>query len=338
MRMLSIWRVVVAIGVAFTLAGSPALAQAGKDGVDMRPKFKAGQDTKYRMQISQTAKSKSKDAKTKDTERDMLADLGGEENTDHEIKFSLKVKQVNDDGTSHVDLVYDSVKVTGEMNGDKVSMDSTKPASTDKGEQAAMLRGMAGTTISLVIDKDGNIKETKGGGGLLGEGGSDLLGPIFSPGKAPGSARLGQSWTNIDEIGMGGLVGPMRLVTTHTLENVNNGEARVNVVGKIDAGEESPGGGGKGKEMIKITKSDHSGSYVWDLDRGQIKSMSSTMKSELKVDLGGMDMTRTGDTVMKLERVSVEPVTKPAPPASDKPKDDPKPQTDSGGKPGPKRK
>jgi hypothetical protein len=337
MRRMSVGRSLGTLGAlvaVFVLGGAPAWGQAAKDGVDLRPKFKSGEETRYKMQITQTAKSKgSKGSPLGDS-------AGGDDNTEHEIKFSLKVRSVEQDGTANVDLVYESVKVTGEMGGEKVSVDTSKPASTDKGEQAGTIRAMAGTTMSLVIDKDGNIKETKGGGGLLGGGGGeggDLLGPIFSPGKAPGSAKPGQSWTNVDELGMGGLMGPMRLVTTHTLESASNGEARVKVKGKIEAGEKSAGGG-KGS-MVQITKSDHAGAYVWDTERGQIKSFNSTMKSEIKVNLGeGMDMTRTGDTVMKLERIGTESADKQKP--FDKPKDKADPKTADPGhdKPQPKRK
>lgn len=300
--------VVMALGAAVAVfSGSPAMAQAtsSKDMIDLRPKYKAGQDTKYKMVISQTAKTKSKDADMGDT---------GDENSEQEIRFSLRVKSVDADGTANVDMVYESVKMSGEVNGEKVSVDTTKPATTDKGSAAAGVRAMAGTTISMVIDKDGNIKQTTGGGGLLGGMGGDLLGPIYSPSKAPGQVKRGQSWTNVDEIGMGELLGPMRLVTTHTLESAANGEARVNVKGKIESGEESPGGTSKKNnkpttDMIKITKSDHNGSYVWDTERGELKSMNSTMKSEIKVDMGGLDFTRTGDQTMRLERIGTEPAT-----------------------------
>lgn len=342
MRTLSLGRVVGAVAAlvaVVVLSGTPATAQGQKDGaggIDLRPKFKAGQQTKYRMRITQTAKTKSKESGPMDG----FADLAGDENTEHDIAFSLKVTSVDEDGTAKVELVYESVKVTGEIGGERVSVDTTKPATTDKGDQADLIRAMAGTKMSMVIDRDGNITQTSGGGGLLGGagGGSDLLGPVFSPGKAPGSAKRGQSWTHIDEIGMGGLVGPMRLITTHTLESASNTEARVKVKGKIETGESSPGGGGKGTptEMVKITRSDHAGSYVWDLERGQIKSMNSTMKSEIKLDMGGIGMTRTGDSVMKLERVWAEPVEKPAERRKDK--DDPKPDGDSDGGGGAKPK
>lgn len=342
MRTLSLGRVVgafVALAAVFVVAGSPVLAQSSKDVIDLRPKFKAGQDTKYKLVISQTARTKSNEA---------ALNKDDNEKSDQEIRFTLRVKSVEADGSANVDLVYDSVKMVGDVNGGPISVDTTKPASTDKGEGAAGVRAMAGSSISMVIDKDGNITKTSGGGGLLGggaEGGQDLLGPIFSPGKAPGEVKRGQSWTHVDEIGMSGALGAMRLVTTHTLESASNGEARVKVKGKIESGEESPGGKPKSKnpdapltDAIKITKSDHNGGYVWDTERGQLKSMNSTIKSEIKIDMAGLDMTRTGDTVMKLERIGTEPAQK----TVEKPKDSspytPAPGTDADkNKPKPKR-
>jgi hypothetical protein len=343
---------VVGVGLAPTLASAQGTKQADpgsqttpKGMVDLRPKFKAGQSSTYRMQIKQSAKTKQKDDSK-------LKGDNQSEASEYEITFSLKVKSVDDDGTAHVDLVYDAVKMSGDVNGEKIGVDSSKPASTDKGEAAAGVRAMAGSTMSLVVDKDGNITQTSGGGGFLGGGqgqGSDLLGPIFSPGKAPGAAKPGQSWTNVDEVGMGGMLGPMRLVTRHTLDSATKTEARIRVTGTIETGQESPGGKPRKKpakkddpdqpdlsDMVRVTKNDHSGAYVWDLERGQIKSMNTSMKTELKLDLGGMEMTRSGDTQMKLERIKADPVEQ-AP--KDKPVPaDPKPESDPSGKPEPKRK
>ncbi|MGE3108661.1 MAG: DUF6263 family protein [Phycisphaerales bacterium] len=286
---------------------------AGK--VDLRPKFTKGNKLIYKMDID----SKSK------TKMPALDDADTVQNTKQELGLVFLVKDVTDDGTI-VELTFNTMKMTQETgtgkDKDKVEFDSNRPKATDKDNPLAPgCRELVGSTFTITIDKDGQVTNVAGGGGLTslgaigmpggigniggqstGLGGSsqgfaDAIGSIFSIKKGSLLVNVGERWSTSDEIDSG-LLGQFRMITDSTLKSHSGNIARVKINGRI---EPATGRGGNAS-MFKLKDSLYLGEYLWDTKAGALKSLEVDQNVSIDGDSsGGINMTASSK--MKVSRV-----------------------------------
>ena len=264
--------------------------------VDLAPRFEKGQETKFQMETSSTSTtSVGKEAAEANTMK-------------MEVRFALKVKDANPETGSTVDLVYERVKIATTLGTGIVEFDSEKPASQDTGsELAPLVRPLVGMTLTLTIDPAGNITRVTGGEALaplspaagLGQstGVKQLIGPIFSPKKSPGKVAVGQTWENVDQLDTG-MMGAFKMVTKHTLKSAAGGDARVAFSGTIEPASEAPGLGG-----IEIKNSRYDGDYVWDVELGMLRTMTSKMSLRFEGDVAGEAVSATTEGETKVTRL-----------------------------------
>jgi hypothetical protein len=272
------------------------LAAARAQQVDLSPKFVKGQETKFTMETSSTSSTG-------------VGKNAAETNTmKMEVRFALKVKEADPEAGSTVDLVYERVKVATTLGTGIEEFDSDKPASADgSSELAPLMRPLVGMTLTLTLDPAGNITKVTGGEGLmpfspaanLGQaaGVKQLIGPVFSPKKSPGKVSVGETWENVDKLDTG-MMGAFKMVTKHTLKSAAGGDARVSFTGTIEPASESPGVGG-----IEIKNSRYDGEYVWDLEAGMLRTMTSKMSLRFEGDVGGEAVSATSEGETKVTRL-----------------------------------
>lgn len=302
---------------------APAEQPGDKGTVDLRPRWERGQTIRYRM--AQTSTSQVPDPQdpknpTKITNK-------------QDIQFSLRVKDINaETGVATVDMVYDSLKIKLDGSGIVIDFDSTKPqptkpatppASTDplvalKGLELDkmindQLRKMVGTTLTLTIDRSGQITSISGGSeldptGMLGALGGQGAGPAGAPqtggslfGPLPpansnysGLVRVGQRWSHADELAVGPL-GAMKMITEHTLRSASAGTAQVVFTGRIDPASAAS------NAQAQIKASSHSGRYTWDTAKGQLVSLN--MDQKVVQQAPGQAGDATSTTSMTVERL-----------------------------------
>jgi hypothetical protein len=288
---------------------APAPKEAAKK-VDLRPKFEKGQVIKFRMELDQTSKTLVPALDEKPTESTSKQDLG----------LVFKVLDVTNEGTV-VELTFSRVKMTKKTDEGTEEFDSSQPPAKDKGsELAPSLRALAKTSMTVHLDKDGNVTNIEGGdelssleafggspGALPGGGGGGLpspspstggggagggggfkaaLGSIFSIKKGSGLVSVGEEWSNSDDLDTG-LLGKFRIADKHKLKSHNGSEAKVSVMGHIEA-DSSDGA----LSFVKITDSSFVGDYTWNTREGMLKRMNMHQHVVLESSAaGGLKLT-----------------------------------------------
>ena len=174
--------------------------------INLRPKFTKGQVIKFKMNMTSSG-----------TQNLPSIDRGQplqplKQSMSQEIGLSLKVTETTPNENTKADLVYDTVKLSMTTpDGSKVEFDSTKPPAGDADPIAMMLKSLVGLSMTLTIDKDGNITSVDSSSSPLADAGmlkaftgadvvKNLFGPITTTSKSNGEARVGESWTNEDQI------------------------------------------------------------------------------------------------------------------------------------------
>jgi hypothetical protein len=309
--------------------------------VDLRPKFKTGQKTRLRMTMESkgTAPNLSgldidhildgPDApappgpgKKPAPSKPSPTKPGGQpkEPAEPELKSRQEfvlvfvVKDGQEGNDSIVDVTFESMKASSESRDYKEEYDSTKPepagrsnldprlpASYDDPLLAAM-KPLVGSTITLTVDPNGNIKDAKGGSewsslaGLVGGGSpGELFRGILSPSSSPGLVRVGQAWETRDRVKTG-VMGEFNMTTQSRLTSHAGALAHVDFKGAITPGSE----GGPGDGTFQIKESTYQGRYAWDTERGFLKSMSSEQR--IRLDAGMLGTVQHQQSV-RVERI-----------------------------------
>lgn len=278
--------------VALLAIGGHATAQAtGGREVDLRPKFRTGQQLRYTMEMTNSSKP------TKKGQPSMASKA--------EFGLSVKTKSMGADGGATVDLVFDRVKISTETPEEKFEFDSSKPPKGEDDMIGLMLQPLVGSTLTLTVDSTGNISAVNGGEAFaaLGQfvaGGRDankLFGPIFTVKKGTGMARVGESWENEDTMD-NALLGRFSMKTRHVLRSAVAGEAKVDMSGQIRPASEAPGAGAG-----QIKDSSFNGSYLWDTERGALKSMDATMRIRVDTNASGERSESVNESVVRVKQV-----------------------------------
>src|SRR5262245_6829431 len=265
--------------------------------VDLRPKFKQGQQTRFKMTLDTSGKQ------TGGSEADDLS-------SKQEIGLLLKVKDTSADGGANLELVYESIKMkmnSGLMN---IDFDSSKPAKADD-PMDAVLRPIVGLTLNVKMDKDGNITSVDSGGAGAGPAaqvmqqftGADVIknmfGPIMTARKGSGEAAVGESWTNEDVID--GAMAKLKITTTNTLKSHTGGKALIDIRGKISA---EPSASGGNTPQVKINDSSITGQATWDTEAGMLAKMQSQQKLSIERLAEGQKTSTQQTMNLTVERVN----------------------------------
>lgn len=297
-------------------ASASALAQPGSRTsgssreVDLRPRFKEGEELRYVMTLENEGLTE-------------IAEMEpSRQKSWQQIEFRMKTISSDAEKGSVVELIYDTLKVNVEAGETKIQYDSTKknqPASRksnqkpvvkpsrskDPAEDLLMddptadpsesfleaLAPVVGTKLTLNVAPDGAITAVEGGSGLSSaliskyagpitdpQGVKDLFGPIFSVRAAKASATVGEKWQHIDRMDLS-MLGSLRLTTDHHLKSFSGGRATVDFKGKIEMDSEGAGA----PQAFKITDTRYEGSYIWNTELGALE----TMQQVQEFSLGG---------------------------------------------------
>ncbi len=262
-----------------------ALVPALGPEVDLRPKFKKGEEIRFTLNLDSSGKQVTPGTGDQTT------------TTSQQIGLLLRVKDVNPETGATLDLVYESLKLNVKASTGDVSFDSTKPADKDDVTDQ-VLRGIVGLTLNVKVDPDGQIKEVGGGdaGGLAGAlagqfSGPDMIkgvfGPVFSVKKGKPKASVGESWTTEDVL-QGGAAST-RVKMTHTLKSVQGNNANIDIKGSVIV---DPSSGGL---KAGVKDSSISGRAVWDIESGMLARLETDQKLtvETKTDQGSSLSTQT---------------------------------------------
>lgn len=264
------WWPAAAVSLIATIS-SPVL---GKE-VDLRPKFEKGAETRFEMEVTGDSEQKPDEGAA----------------IKQQVKQTIGVKLVGGDtdaeGNTSVSLVYESLKLEVKSDMMNLEFDSTQPETSDEGNMlASALRPLIGVTFTLTIDKTGAITKVAGNeafssGAISGltsvDGIKAGLGPVFTTRNDDGKAEVGETWSYTDSLPMSPL-GPMSIVSNHTLKDVSGNDANIDLTGKITV-EANPA------MKLKMDEGTYSGKYVWDTAKGMLKSLTIQQKMVMSGDI-----------------------------------------------------
>lgn len=275
-------------GVASARQGDKPAAASGQ--VDLRPKFKRGQEVRFEMLLDISSSQAAGD----------MGDL--KVSTKQELGLALKVKDVTADGRATIDLVYESLKLTTDSTLAKMSFDSSQPAEKDD-ETGALLRPVVGLTLSLETDEVGNITSVAAPSGsgaspmLRQFTGADvvkgLFGPIVRINSGSGVASVGDTWTN-ESVMQGGL-GAMKLRNNYTLRSCSPPRATLDISGSVSLDASAAG-------LATVRDGTIKGSATWNTEQGMLESMEMTQKLKVDTKLGEQTMATTQDMTVRVRR------------------------------------
>jgi hypothetical protein len=305
--------------------------------IDLRPKFRSGQQIHY--VFDQNAKSAIKSLDPNDTTLDQ-----DQEQTER-IGLTMKVVEAGDEGAT-IQVVYDSIRLTLKTPDGTAEYDSAKikapaksptdkapaspaPAGSDplkaiadldmNGMLGLIVGPMVGSVVTVKTDRNGAISSVSGGDalggsmaglGLPGGGGlvpsptqmaNWLVAGVGGPGNG-GLAHVGESWTDNDSLS-GTPVGAFKMVTRHTLTSATAGTARVSFNGHIEpasAGAPPAPGASAGQ----VQSASYTGNYVWDTRGGSLSEMIANMSVSMDGGITGARARMSSDSRVQVRRVT----------------------------------
>src|SRR4051812_14423602 len=268
---------VVGAAPAVHAAAQPATKAGPK--VDLRPKFKVGQETRFKLDLDSNGNQATPAAGEGQPVKQTIG-----------ATILFKCRDTNPETGSTLEVVYETLKLKAQSPLANIDFDSSKPGNPDDPMDAA-IRSIIGTKLNVKMDKDGNITSVDGGGGGMTEQftGADLMknmfGPMFTTKKGTGQAAVGEKWTNEDTMDAG--MGTVRITTTNTLKSVSGGMASIDIKGAFSL---DPSSMGKG---VAIRDSSMTGEAKWDTEAGMLDSMQMKQKLSVEQKQGNAAPTRT---------------------------------------------
>lgn len=321
-------------------AVEPGATKVGE--VDLRSKFRAGQQTRY--VFEQTSKNQI-------SSLDGTTEMDQKQEQNNRIGLLLRVVESGDSGAT-IQVVYESIKVSIKSGDDVTEFDSTKakpaaktpsaaqpgtkqpaaPAAKpdpdadplkaigemDAGGMLGLIVGpMVGSTITVKTDKNGAITSVSGGEGMGGGiGGMGMLGGAGG-GLMPSPTQManwlvtgmgGKSSAHVGETwtntdAMNGTpVGAFTMKTTHTLKSASGGMANLAFQGRIEPPSESSTPGETGASAGQVKSAAYSGTYVWDTRSGGLANMDTTMSVVMDGGVMGAKGRLSADTAVRVRR------------------------------------
>lgn len=329
---------------AAALEPAPAVEPLPQGAFDLRPKFRMGQDRRVRLKLESheispdlLAETEEGDApapkKSPKTNKPGAA-AESEMNTWQEFVLVFRPVRVSAEG-SEVEVVFESIKSKVEGPGVDDTFDSSKPAPkvTKPSQQAPkpsdplqqlealtkppsleeLMRPLVGDTLTLTIDRDGNITDVRGGQKLVRAlnpmapsamtqmGGDAPIRDLFksmvgTPGKP--HAKPGETWssaTNLDVFP----IGNASLRTDYTLAGVRGDTGSIVFKGGLKPREDaSPGGGG-----LTISKAEYAGTTDWDQADGFARGMNAKQELNAELAIGQSNVKIRQKQTVSMERL-----------------------------------
>jgi hypothetical protein len=297
------------------------------DTISLRPKWELGEVTRYTLTQTSTTKLPTLDnSGTPVGNQTMVQRLG----------LALTPTKINPEGGATVEIKITSVKMTSTGGIMEFEFDSTKPTPpatppgtppAAPGQPAApggaersmidkMLSQMVGSTMVAEFDRDGNITKMSGGEAFasaatmagVGGGGPSLFTSLTPRVTGNAEPKVGETWSNVTDLSTP-LTGAVRMDVKHTLRSATQRDATIGFVGTMLP----PSEGAINTADAVIRSASQQGTFVWDRQRGQLRSMSMDMKLEAQIAIVGGDPF-TSATTTTIERVE-EPAapSRPAP-------------------------
>lgn len=279
------------LALAFVSAALSSRA-AAQESADLTPKFKAGQETRYTIELSDKQEMKAAG------HPDLPARV-----TERRIGVLLRTKQAAETGAT-IELVCEKCAVTVKQGPDGGSFDSTRPADEDKGDlMAAALRPAIGRSATIKVNAKGEIESLTLSPELRPVFGDErharsMLAPILTTWCVGPKSAVGATWTH-DDTEMTEEDAPVKTTITHRLESIRVGEARVSTTGKVEV---FPAKGAKAPPFT-ISECKVSGAYTWDTDAGSLKELRADVALTIKEPSQGIDATERSESSVKITRV-----------------------------------
>lgn len=265
--------------------------------VDLRPRWEKGQELRYRMELNIDGKAR-------------IPGMDGEQaqTSVQDIGLLLRVRDIAPDGGATLEVVYESLKFSMKSDAMDVRFDSSTPAQADN-PYDAFLRPIVGVTLTVAMDKDGNITSVSGGEGLASGPAAqfagqftsadvvrNFFGPIMTVRKGSGRANVGDTWVN--QSTMGGPLGRFNTSITHTLASHRGGRAQIDLRGTTTL--DGSAGNPAGIPSIAITDSSLTGKAMWNTETGQLESMETRQQLNVRQGEGDAAMTYSQTMQMKV--------------------------------------
>jgi hypothetical protein len=173
------------LGAAPAVHGAAQPATKAGPKADLRPKFKVGQETRFKLDLDSNG-----------TQATPAAGEGQPLKQTMGATILFKCRDTNPETGSTLEVVYETLKLKMQRPGISVDFDSSKPSNPDD-PMDATIGSILGTKLNVKMDKDGNITSVDGGAGDMAEqfSGADLMknmfGPLFTTKKGTGQAAVG---------------------------------------------------------------------------------------------------------------------------------------------------
>lgn len=307
----------------------PADGRATGGAVSLRPRFVAGETIRYVMTVNTDQANTSTDE----------PDLASQQQMEQTMELAMHVVESSAQGATleiSVERARMSVKNDTAMaaaDSAATGLQPTRPGTPTpprqetaddralRGDLEILVKQMASEKMSVVVDGTGKITSMTGGDRLAGGGSASQLlsgsgaGGVPMPNPMSGNTlqwlvqgangqppeiRLGQTWTNTDNLGRTPL-GNFSMRTKHTVRSIRSNTAEIKFDGSIEttqASNQSPSEG-----AAQISDSAYSGSYTWDAAKGQLSRMDGRLEAKITMSLMGARVESKSKTQMSYERV-----------------------------------
>lgn len=292
-------------------------------GVDLRPKFEVNQQLRYTLVLTNSSwgahpvgrnpatpgQRNRRPAQTPQQARPTDPDA----RSNVEFGLLLRTRDVTE-GIATVDMTLETVKIKIQAQEMEIEFDSTAKGGGQEGGgdmMAMAMQSIVGTTMTLKVDSNGNIKSISGGEGLaavgqLGAQGAgnagDLFGNIFTVKGTAGFASVGESWET-ESVVDSGLLNRFRITTRYTLSRMQGRDAVITMRGRYAIDSEG-GGAAPSQGQATIKESNYSGNYIWDTASGSLKEMNSSMTAVAEANVGDETIETRNESVIKVTRRS----------------------------------
>lgn len=293
------------------MAGA-CFAQAESAGtVDLRPIWREGQTSRYRVNQTELTRSSMRGV-----------DQVIEAVMEVEAEMTWVVKSAEPDGGGVASLTIDTIKI--KMNDGQGNVVNVSDKGGDKGTEAFQqwAAALAGTPVEVTVSPDGVIESVRGHeaiaakAGPAGEGLDESYFREIAMDTAvltggPKDARIGQSWTQ--QHGSSHQMGNVSYDSTYTLRGVEmiamvpvafiNRKSRLNF--EPDLGDLPADGP---KVEVRMTTGDATATLMFDTSRNELVggNFEQTLELEVTMSFQGRSITRTQREVTSTQLLRIE--------------------------------
>jgi hypothetical protein len=291
-------------------AGTLAFEAAMDEPVSLKPNLTPGYEARVVMEVKRTT-----------TEKLGMAPGGGKAPermlTGHQtIGFLMKVVRSDESGAV-VTLRIDDIDMKASTPRGEFAWNSADPRKPGDNSNLALTvsRPMLGATITLTLDKDGNITGSDNGGvnmptGDLADYARLVVGneeararwsPILAPKKADAIAKVGESWKLVEAM-KNPPIGRFDTNMDLRLVSAEKRSARIEMTGNYSLAAFPEGA----TLLFEVKDSKVAGSIEWDRTTGLFKTAEFDLMIELQGTAQGLPIQRRTETIIKFRR---EPVS-----------------------------